>query len=69
MRVINPNFAKPVNPLAQYQDQLKTFFENNTGKESITFDQIRAALNKTAAQLPDGMIHSQLQEWGYEVAL
>jgi hypothetical protein len=68
MRVLNPNYTKPANPMSTKKAAIDSWFAANTNVVSITFDQIRTALNQTAAQLPDGAIHEQLNAWGYSVS-
>lgn len=71
MKLINPHYVPAETPqeadVNSYQAQVETWLSNNTDKQSVSFAQIRAFFSKTEQQWPDGVIHSRLTAWGYEV--
>lgn len=71
MNLLNPHYVKATTPAEQevntYKAQIESWLVNNPDRESVTFDQIRGFFEKTKQEWPDGLIHSRLLKWGYEV--
>jgi len=68
MRVKNPKFEH--SGAAASKGQIQALINGKgINIESLTFDEIRTELGKTAEQLPDGTIHQACLDLGFEVEL
>lgn len=53
--------------LFEGRKELELFLTTNAIDKSFTFDEVRAAVGKTKAVLPDGYIHQVALDLGFEV--
>ncbi len=67
MKIINPNFVPLVDsnaPHVKHKNAVLAHLKSIPETESLTFAELRTALGKTKAQLPDGAIAQICQDAG-----
>lgn len=64
----NPTHINPTEQfIADHKNAIQNYFNNNSDKEFITFDQVRLAFPSQADDLTDNMIRAIMQKLNVEV--